>query len=90
MIFQFVRGTSTTLVASNRIFRDGEPVYERDTRRLKVGDGVTPYQGLSYIGGDVSGGTDDAALQAHIASATPHPAYDDGPSLLLLYENAKV
>lgn len=32
-----------------------------------------------------------AALNAHISDPSPHPAYDeDGPSLILLYENAKV
>ena len=29
------------------------------------------------------------ALQDHIDSPTPHPVYDDGPSLVLFYENAK-
>jgi hypothetical protein len=29
-------------------------------------------------------------IAAHVDSLTPHPVYDDGPSLLLLYENAKV
>lgn len=41
-----------------------------------------------------SGGGDSeavqAALDAHLASLTPHAVYDDGPSLLLLYQNAKV
>jgi hypothetical protein len=31
----------------------------------------------------------DAVLE-HIDSPTPHPAYDDAPSLTLIYENAKV
>lgn len=30
------------------------------------------------------------AVHAHIHSATPHPVYDDGPSLVLKYRNAKV
>jgi hypothetical protein len=29
-------------------------------------------------------------LSEHVNSETPHPIYDDGPSLVLLYENAKV
>ena len=90
MIFQFVRGTFESLTRANPVFREGEPVYERDTRKLKIGDGFSPYSELPYLSGTVTGGTSDAALQAHIASATPHPVYDDGPSLLLLYNNAKV
>lgn len=90
MIFQFVRGTAESLARTNPTFRDGEPVFERDTHKLKIGDGFTSYRDLPYLGGTVSGGTDDTALAAHIASTTPHPVYDDGPSLLLLYNNAKV
>lgn len=33
---------------------------------------------------------DETMLAEHINSPTPHPAYDDGPSFLLLYNNAKV
>lgn len=29
-------------------------------------------------------------LLEHINSETPHPVYDDGPDLAILYENAKV
>lgn len=29
-------------------------------------------------------------LSSHVESQNPHPAYDDGPSFLLLYQNAKV
>lgn len=30
------------------------------------------------------------AVHTHIHDATPHPVYDDAPSLVLLYHNAKV
>lgn len=33
---------------------------------------------------------DPGDLSAHVNSETPHPVYDDGPSLALLYANAKV
>jgi hypothetical protein len=33
---------------------------------------------------------DLAAINAHIADATPHPAYDDLPSLTLLLENGLI
>jgi hypothetical protein len=38
----------------------------------------------------VQGGISRADLNEHVNSETPHPVYDDGPSLALLYENAKV
>jgi hypothetical protein len=38
---------------------------------------------------DVSGLADEI-LADHINSPAPHPVYDDAPSLLLLYQNARV
>lgn len=32
----------------------------------------------------------DLMLTDHLDDSTPHPVYDDGPSFLLLYQNAKV
>jgi hypothetical protein len=32
----------------------------------------------------------EAAIQTHVDSSTPHPAYDDMPSLSLLFENGLV
>lgn len=32
----------------------------------------------------------EASITEHIEDPSPHPAYDEGPSLVLLYENAKV
>jgi hypothetical protein len=40
--------------------------------------------------GGGGGGVTEAELQAHIASESPHPVYDDGTSFFLRYENAKV
>ena len=38
----------------------------------------------------VVGGVSQDDLHNHVISPTPHPVYDDGPSLSLLYQNAKV
>lgn len=79
----------------NPILEDGEPGYEKDTKRIKIGDGQSPWNDLDYIGGNATPTVvDEAAIEAlisnHVNSVTPHPVYDDGPSLLLLYENRKV
>jgi hypothetical protein len=85
----------------NPILADGEPGFDRTNNMLKIGDGFTPWNELSYLTppeGSVLAGPDSAetsafvaaAVRAHINSTTPHPVYDDGPSLLLLYQNAKV
>lgn len=51
---------------------------------LKIGDVTIPVFPSS------SGGDGGLALINHVNDETPHPAYDDGPSLVALYENAKV
>jgi len=78
----------------NPILAKRELGYELEPpNRHKLGDGVTPWNSLTYAGGGGSGGDDGEALlalQQHIASSNPHPNYDDGVDLVLLYQNAKV
>lgn len=83
-IIKLKRGLAADWAAFNPVLAPGEAGFEIDTHQVKVGDGITPYNGLSYIGGGA------AALQSHIESELPHPIYDDGTSFLLRYENAKV
>ena len=47
---QFKRGSSTAFRRANLILLNGEPAFEWDTRKLKIGDGVTRYNKLPYIG----------------------------------------
>lgn len=92
-VFKLRRDTSSAWAAKNPVLASGEPGYERDTRGYKIGDGHTPWIDLHYVladQGDDSEGAAMLALQQHIVSLTPHSVYDDGPSLTLLYENAKV
>lgn len=97
-VFKLRRDSSSNWVENNPILSDGEPGFEEDTRKIKVGDGHSSWTNLQYIysaptssgGGGGGGDTSDEAILAHINSLTPHPVYDDGPSLFLLYENAKV
>jgi hypothetical protein len=74
----------------NPILAEGEPGFEVDTGRLKIGDGSTRWQALDYfLPGNLSD-TPNTKLTAHVNAPEPHPVYDDGPSLELLYQNAKV
>lgn len=81
----------------NPILHAGELGYELDTKKFKMGDGITAWADLDYYIPTAaiielieahSGGSGD--ISEHINSPTPHPIYDNGPSLVLLYENAKV
>ena len=92
---KFRRGTSGEWSFRNPVLLDGEPGYEADTGKFKIGNGIDTWQRLDYFlakDADTPSDVSEAmfAIQQHIASETPHPVYDDGPSLLLLYKNAKV
>jgi hypothetical protein len=87
---QLRRGKAIFWASENPILHQGEPGLETDTRKVKYGDGVTPWLALPYASGGADIPVDQASLADHINSPTPHPVYDDGPSLALLYENAKV
>lgn len=49
MAIQFLRGTKTKVAASTKVLADGQPLYEKDTHKLKVGDGSTQAKSLPYI-----------------------------------------
>lgn len=78
------RDTANRWYRLNPVLEDGEPGYEKDTGKMKIGNGSSPWRDLEYVEGEAPELTD------HINAAEPHPVYDDGPSLTLLYENAKV
>lgn len=46
---QLKRGTSKAFARINPILKSGEPAWESDRQRLKIGDGCTPYNRLPYI-----------------------------------------
>ena len=45
---QFPMFTAAALAAANPVLLKGEVVYESDTRRRKIGDGVTALKSLPY------------------------------------------
>lgn len=46
--FQFKRGTAARWKELNPVLRQGEPGFEFDTGKLKIGDGLTAYNDLKY------------------------------------------
>lgn len=79
---QFLNDTAEALSAQGTaVPKAGEPIYENDTRKLKIGDGVTPLSDLKYFGGDSAknfdvapndGETDVAAITRIVGSAEIH------------------
>lgn len=49
--FKLKRGTAARWAEVNPILALGEPGFVYDTNRLKIGDGVTPWNDLPYIEG---------------------------------------
>lgn len=88
VVFRLNGKLASVWAETNPILDKREPGFETDTRYLKIGDGFSRYNDLPYVVGPGVGST--SALEEHIASSTPHPVYDEGPSFALLYENAKV
>lgn len=84
------RRTASGWMGTDPVLGPGEPGLEKDTGKLKIGNGVTKWSDLPYFVPHDEFAEGGATLGEHIASELPHPVYDDAPSLALLYENAKV
>ena len=50
MAIQFLRGNASTLNSSQQVFLSGQPIFEQDTGKLKIGNGSDVYSALKYIG----------------------------------------
>lgn len=91
-VIKLRRDDSVQWSMQNPILAEGEPGYELDSERLKIGDGKTHWNQLPYFG-DVKLPGDFATVQDltdHIHSLDPHPEYDDGRDFLVLYQNVRV
>ena len=64
---QMRRDTSTNWSVNNPTPANGEPCYETDTRKFKIGDGVTKYTNLPYQGSGGSGGRATNEYMGHLA-----------------------
>lgn len=49
-MIQLLRGTQSQLNSYSTIIPDGQPVFERDTGQLKIGNGSSLYSALPYVG----------------------------------------
>ena len=48
--FQLKRGTAQRWIEVNPILKQGEPGFEYDTGKLKIGDGIKHWLELDYVG----------------------------------------
>lgn len=49
---QLKRGTAARLSEVNLVLAAGEPCYAYDVKKLRIGDGITPWNELPDVGGD--------------------------------------
>lgn len=83
---EFRRDTAPNWTTANPVLAAGEPGYESDTRRLKVGDGVTAWTALPYevntLGAGATGSRPSATTVgagAQFYDTTLHkPIWSDG------------
>ena len=61
-IFKFKRGTSEAWTIINPTLAEGEPGFELDTGKLKIGNGTTAWNDLAYFGGDFSVSADGKSI----------------------------
>lgn len=54
-IIKFKRGQSSSWVSQNPVLAPGEPGYEMDTGRVKIGNGTDAWLDLPYVGEDGPG-----------------------------------
>jgi len=51
------RDTASNLTSADETYALGEPVFESDTNKMKIGDGVTAWTSLPYITGSSGNGS---------------------------------
>ena len=83
-IYQFKRGTAQRWIEVNPILRQGEPGFEYDTGKLKIGDGFTPWLALPYINDVNVSGQEEMVV---VASYSDLPKVGDESKLYRVVED---
>ena len=70
MAIKLLRSNSTTRASSQRVLEDGQPLYEKDTHKLYVGDGTTQAKNLRCITTDLAEKATNATNAINAEKAT--------------------
>ena len=76
--FRFKRGKAETWTRLNPVLDPGEPGFEIDTYKLKIGNGKTAWNDLDYYGGDFTVDVDNQSI-----------TFNDGQIALYGFANAE-
>jgi hypothetical protein len=70
------RGTAAEWTSANPVLADGETGFERDTNKVKIGNGVTAWASLPYFVDETAVATSAAtSVSTHAGAADPHTGY---------------
>jgi len=83
---QYRRGTAAEWTAANPTLLAGEPGYETDTGKLKIGDGATAWATLAYFTGIVTIGTPNDG-EVHLTPKTTPANVAGGPEGTMYYDS---
>lgn len=70
MAIKLLRSNSTTRASSQTVLEDGQPLYEKDTHKLYVGDGTTQAKNLRCITTDLAEKATNATNAVNAEKAT--------------------
>lgn len=82
--YQLKRGTAQRWIEVNPTLRQGEPGFEYDTGKLKIGDGFTPWLSLAYINDVQVNGQDEMIVATTYADL---PKIGDSAKLYRVVED---
>ena len=71
-MIQFMRSTSSAAASQAPLLQAGQPFYETDTHKLKIGDGSTAWNDLPYIGGSGLVSSDAKVIKIGVSSHTDY------------------
>lgn len=69
-MIQLLRGTKSQLDSYQTVIAEGQPVFEKDTGQLKIGNGSSIYSALPYVGAS-GGGSGELVKNLTASSSLP-------------------
>ena len=85
-LIQFKRGLASKWAQKNLVLDSGEPGYEEDTGKFKLGDGIRTWNQLPYAGGQIEGLLATVEEINRLHNATPGTAV---AGKVLVVDNSK-
>lgn len=91
---QWKRGTAAQWTANNQVLASAEVGYERDTGKVKIGNGTSAWNSLSYATFGIAGGSGVAAsfetVSKNLDASNATLAYTSGDLTSITYANGIV